>query len=116
MREGLIRFECAAVLVSGLATQSWSAPLETPAEGFEPLATLATTRQVWFDMAMLEQATGIERILGTVPADRIVFGSHAPFFIHESAVLKLLESELPQAVRGAITRHNAVACLTTSGP
>jgi len=43
-----------------------------------------------------------------------VFGSHAPFFIHEAAALKLNESELPQPVRDAIATGNAQASLAAA--
>jgi predicted TIM-barrel fold metal-dependent hydrolase len=78
----------------------------------EALTRLAKAGRVWFDLAMLEGVAGIERTLTTLPPDRLVFGSHAPFFIHEAAVLKLQESELPQAVRDAIAHTNAAACWT----
>jgi hypothetical protein len=78
----------------------------------EPLTKLARAGQVWFDMAMLEGVAGIEKVLAVLPHDRLVFGSHAPFFIHEAAVLKLQESELPAPVRTAIILENARRSLT----
>jgi predicted TIM-barrel fold metal-dependent hydrolase len=63
--------------------------------------------QVWCDIATLEGIRGIERLLKVVPFERILFGSHAPFFNHRAAVLKLQESELAEPVRQAIAVENA---------
>jgi predicted TIM-barrel fold metal-dependent hydrolase len=73
----------------------------------ESLTKLARAGRVWFDLAMLEGVAGIAKVLTTLPQDRLVFGSHAPYFIHEAAILKLQESELPQPVREAIATENA---------
>jgi uncharacterized protein len=81
----------------------------------EPLTKLARSGQVWFDLAMLEGAAGIERVLSAIPAERLLFGSHAPFFIHEAAMLKLQESELPQPVREGIVAGNAARVLSQPG-
>ncbi|MDZ4684271.1 MAG: amidohydrolase family protein [Planctomycetaceae bacterium] len=80
----------------------------------EALTKLARSGQVWFDIAMLEGVAGIEKTLSVLPSNRLAFGSHAPFFIHEAAVLKLQESELPQPVRDAIARENAQASLAAA--
>lgn len=63
---------------------------------------------VWIDIAMLEGVGGIENLLKDWPADKIVFGSHAPFFYWEAARLKLQESALPPAQLAAITHGNAL--------
>jgi uncharacterized protein len=80
------------------------------AAGNEVSAVIETGR-AWFDLAMVESLQGVSRVLKTVPGDRLVFGSHAPFWIPESAVLKLIESELPLGLRTAITSTNAQAAL-----
>ena len=46
-------------------------------------------------------------LLKQVPADRVVFGSHAPFFYLESAVLKLKESALSESQLASIRADNA---------
>ncbi|MEN3943278.1 amidohydrolase family protein [Prosthecobacter sp. SYSU 5D2] len=63
---------------------------------------------VWIDIAMLEGVGGVENLLKDWPADKIVFGSHAPFFYWESARLKLQESALSPAQLAAITHGNAL--------
>lgn len=62
---------------------------------------------VWLDIAMLESVGGIENLLKDWPQDRLVFGSHAPFFYWESARLKMQESDLSHAQMDAIAHLNA---------
>jgi uncharacterized protein len=71
------------------------------------LAKLVATGQVYFDIATLEGVGGVANLLKQVSADRVVFGSHAPFFYLESAVLKLKESALSDAELASIRAGNA---------
>ena len=65
---------------------------------------------VWLDIAMLEGVGGIANLLADGwPADRVVFGSHAPFFYLESALLKLKESGLTRGQWNAICHKNVPA-------
>jgi hypothetical protein len=73
----------------------------------EALAPLISSGQVYVEIAMLEGIRGLERLMKTVPYERILFGSHAPFFNLQSALLKLQESELAEPVRRAIVERNA---------
>ncbi len=73
----------------------------------EQLTRLAAAGNVSFDIAMLEGVGGIARLMKQVPLDRILFGSHAPFFCWESALLKLRESELGEHQRLTIMTENA---------
>jgi len=69
----------------------------------------------FLEISRLEGNGAIGRMLGTVqglpspraPLDRIAFGSHAPFFPVETAILKLIESPLETAQLRAITQDNA---------
>jgi uncharacterized protein len=70
-------------------------------------AELAQAGKVFFDIATLEGVSGIARILKSLPAERLLFGSHTPFFVWESADLKLMESELPQPLIEQIRAGNA---------
>ena len=63
---------------------------------------------VWIDIAMLEGVGGVENLLKGWPADKVVFGSHSPFFYWEAAKLKLQESELTPEQMAAITHGNAI--------
>lgn len=68
---------------------------------------LLAAGNVSFDIAMLEGIAGIERALKTIPLARLLFGSHSPFYVWESAKLKLQESALARFQVEAITRKNA---------
>lgn len=62
---------------------------------------------VWVDTAMLEGVGSIESLLKDWPLDRLVFGSHSPFFYWEAARLKLQESALSASQLAAIMHGNA---------
>jgi len=69
--------------------------------------TLSSTGQVFFDIATLENVGGVANLFQQVRPDRILFGSHAPFFYFESAELKLKESVLTRQQQNAIRAENA---------
>lgn len=70
-------------------------------------ANLATLGQVYFDISHAEQVGALEQLVKVVPYERLLFGSHFPFFQLESALLKFRESELGDAVTSAIQSGNA---------
>ncbi len=72
----------------------------------ESLARLLAAGDVGVDIATLEGAGGIERLIPVAGLDRIVFGSHAPFFSPEAAHAKLVESALGPEQIQAIGRSN----------
>src|SRR5438093_1560923 len=69
----------------------------------------------FMDISRLEGNGAVGRMIGTVqglpsarvPVDRIVFGSHAPYFPLETALLKLIESPLDALQLQAIMQGNA---------
>jgi len=67
---------------------------------------------VRFEIAMLEGVAGVGKMLAELDADRLLFGSHAPFFYFESALLKLKESALVEAQLRALTEGSARQLLT----
>ncbi len=73
----------------------------------KPFLQMVATGQVWFDISNLESVGGIAKILDQAPLDKILFGSHAPFFILESALLKLRESDLTEEQLEAVAESNA---------
>lgn len=73
----------------------------------QALADLIAAGEVYADIAMLEGAGGIADLLGKVPLDRLLFGSYAPLFYFESALLKLQESPLSPEQLQAIRCENA---------
>ena len=72
---------------------------------------LAAAGKVYFDIATLEGLAGLERQVQSLPTERLLFGSHSPFFAFDSARLKLQESELPAQAKEQITHQNAVRIL-----
>jgi uncharacterized protein len=73
----------------------------------EPLKHLLGVQRVWVDIAMLEGAAGLERLIAQVGSDHLVFGSHAPLFYADAAHLKLKESVLTPEQAEAIRQGNA---------
>jgi hypothetical protein len=66
------------------------------------VSALVRETQVTFDIAATESNGGVGRLIegkntsyrGAIPVERLLFGSHAPFFPCESALIKLFESPL----------------------
>lgn len=73
--------------------------------------TLQGSTNLWLDMAMIEGVGGVENLLRSWPADKLCFGSHAPFFYWESSELKLRESVLTAEQLVAVRRGNAATLL-----
>ena len=71
------------------------------------LAQLTQAGNVYFEIAMLEGVAGIGSLRRSVPLERVLFGSHFPFFHLESALLKLRESALDAAQIEALSLGNA---------
>ena len=80
----------------------------------DAITQLIRAGEVYFEISMLEGVGCISSLLDLVPGDRILFGSHSPFFILESAIFKLQESELFPTMTDAITHQNAQRLLKTS--
>lgn len=76
-----------------------------------PLASLAA-RGALFEIAMLEGVEGIANLLKQIPTESLCFGSYAPQFYFESALLKLRESVLDPSVLASIASGRARALLS----
>lgn len=72
----------------------------------KPLLDLAAAG-VRFEIAMLEGVEGVTKLLAQIDLDRVLFGSGAPFFYFESAMLKLRESALDETQIRAIRSGSA---------
>jgi predicted TIM-barrel fold metal-dependent hydrolase len=76
---------------------------------------LVRDTQVNFDIAAIEGNGGVGRLIegknysyrGAIPLERLLFGSHAPFFPCESALFKLFESPLSLEQLGKLMSANA---------
>ena len=73
----------------------------------EVISSLRKTPQVSFDFATLENVGGVASLIEQVDADRVLYGSHAPFFYPEAATLKIKESALSDDVARKIISGNA---------
>ena len=82
----------------------------------ELLKKLVTETSAMFDIAWLESTGGLGRLIdgnswfgkrSPVPVDRILFGSYAPFFPPESALMKLFESPLTLSQMKSVMNINA---------
>ena len=76
---------------------------------------LVRDTHVTFDIAAIEGNGGVGRLIegtnpsykGAIPVDRLLFGSHAPYFPCESALMKLFESPLSLDQLEKMMRANA---------
>jgi hypothetical protein len=73
----------------------------------ERIRPLADAGDVCFDLAMWEGIEGVARLLDQVPPERVLFGSHFPFFYFEAALLKVQESGLAQERKTMVLEGNA---------
>ena len=80
----------------------------------QPLADLIAAGEVYVEISMLEGVGGVANLLAQLPAHRVLFGSHAPLFYFESALLKLKESPLKEEQLRAIRRENAQQLIAKS--
>jgi len=71
------------------------------------LAGLERIPRVLFDIARVESTAGIVGLIREVSADRVVFGTHAPFLIPESSMIKVYESELAEPHVAKLLAGNA---------
>ena len=81
----------------------------------EELSQFMAKPNTFLDISRLEGNGAVGRMIGSieglpsarVPVDRIVFGSHAPYFPVETAILKLIESPLDVQQLQSIMQGNA---------
>ena len=98
----------------------YAAPAFPPANQAD-FAQFISKPNTFLDISRLEGNGAIGRLLGGIdglpspraPLDRITFGSHAPYFPIETALLKIIESPLDATQLGAITRDNAQRLLAS---
>jgi predicted TIM-barrel fold metal-dependent hydrolase len=75
------------------------------------LGPLAGAGNISFDIAMLENVGGVADLVGRVGAGRVLFGSYAPFYYFESALLKLKESPMEPNQLREVAAGNALRIL-----
>lgn len=71
------------------------------------LEKLAATPGVSFDTSRVESTDGVAQLIATSSADRVLFGTHAPFLIPESGLIRVHESDLDEPTLRSILYKNA---------
>ena len=69
---------------------------------------------LWIDISNIEYTNVLRRLIRVYGIRQLPFGTHAPFFVIRSAILKLKEAELDDNELDAITKNNA--CLVFNIP
>lgn len=109
MRVPLVELAPLPALVAkmpGLKLVVLNSPLPQAKDG---LVDLARSGSVYFDIAWVEGIGGVARLVERVGADRVLFGTHAPFYIAHSASLKIKEADLPAEDLKKVQESNAKA-------
>ncbi len=70
-------------------------------------AKLTELGNVYFEISHAEQVGALEKLIKDVPFERILFGSHFPFFNIEAALFKFRESALGGAITQDMQHMNA---------
>ena len=63
---------------------------------------------VWIDLSNVEYMDVLRRLINLYGTRQILFGTHAPFFVIKSAILKLKEACLTKQEHESITKYNAI--------
>ena len=62
---------------------------------------------LYVETSRIEGIAGVGALAETIGSERVLFGSHAPYFYLEAALLKMVESGLDEAAQAAIMHANA---------
>lgn len=73
----------------------------------EGLQELMNAGDVYCEISMLEGIGGVGKLVKEIPVERVLFGSHAPMFYFQAALLKLKESVLSAEQLVGIQTANA---------
>jgi predicted TIM-barrel fold metal-dependent hydrolase len=64
-------------------------------------------QNLWIELSFFEHESSLANALRLFPAERLLFGSHAPLFYPRANVAKIEYSEAPEAAKEAVRRTNA---------
>jgi predicted TIM-barrel fold metal-dependent hydrolase len=78
-----------------------------PTFRLEALRKLRSAAEICFDFAMIERIGAVSRLAEEISFPRVVFGSNAPLYYFESALLKVRESGLTEAQARMVYTENA---------
>lgn len=95
------RFPALTIICCGVGLPMLGQPKQAPPVG-----------RVYVETSRVEGAGGIASLVEVIGAERVLFGSHAPYFYLEAGLLKLVESGLPKDQRQALLYGNACRILT----
>ena len=73
----------------------------------DQLTSLVPVGNVYFELSMVERVGAVAQLIEKVTLDRVLFGSHSPFFYFDSAELKVQEAGLSEAQKQAVLEGNA---------
>lgn len=73
----------------------------------DQITRLVPVSNVYFELSMVERVGAVRLLIEKVTLDRVLFGSHSPFFYFESAELKVQEAGLSEAQKSAVLEGNA---------
>lgn len=79
------------------------------------LAEIVNAGNVSVEISMLDAVNGVGGLFSSLPQDRVLFGSYAPLFYFESAVLKVQECPLTDAQVRSIRSEGARRLLPSAG-
>jgi predicted TIM-barrel fold metal-dependent hydrolase len=68
---------------------------------------------LWLDISQIETMDGLRRLIAVCGAERLLFGTHAPFFYIHSAIIKLDEAQLSAEERDFVTKRNGERILAS---
>jgi predicted TIM-barrel fold metal-dependent hydrolase len=78
-----------------------------PLHDLKQARSLSAAGEVCFDIAMVEGVGGVARLANGLSVQQVLFGSHAPLFYFESALLKVREAGFTEAEKQAVLEGNA---------
>jgi len=68
---------------------------------------VGTAPKLRFDISHVDGVGAVGKLAAKIGTERILFGSHAPFFYLQSSLLKMKEADLTDEQREAILEGNA---------
>lgn len=79
------------------------------------LTELAKHAGVFVDTARVDATDGVATLVKGFPANRVLFGSHAPFLIPDAALIRIAEARLDKQQIESLAAGNARDLLTSAG-
>jgi len=73
----------------------------------DQLTRLVPAKNVYVELSMVERVGAVARFIEQLTVERVLFGSHSPFFYFESAELKVQEAGLSETQQRAVLEGNA---------